>query len=151
MDSDEDSVPDADDNCPAATNANQFDTDRDSVGDICDALKAGVGGAKFPSMMAGGGDQLGIAGALVGGFIASALGFEGVTGFNLGSIVIAILGAVLLLLIYRLVVGRRSRSASGMLVSWPRHLPSRSILASTVAQISGIPSNYFEPRSAIYP
>ena len=53
---------------------------------------------------------LGIAGALVGGFIASALGFGGVTGFNLGSIVIAILGAVLLLFIYRLVVGRRSRS-----------------------------------------
>jgi uncharacterized membrane protein YeaQ/YmgE (transglycosylase-associated protein family) len=54
---------------------------------------------------------LGIAGALVGGFIAAALGFGGVTGFNLGSIVIAILGAVLLLLIYRLVVGRRGRSA----------------------------------------
>jgi uncharacterized membrane protein YeaQ/YmgE (transglycosylase-associated protein family) len=54
---------------------------------------------------------LGIAGALVGGFIAAALGFGGVTGFNLGSIVIAILGAVLLLFIYRLVVGRRGRSA----------------------------------------
>jgi uncharacterized membrane protein YeaQ/YmgE (transglycosylase-associated protein family) len=53
---------------------------------------------------------LGIAGALVGGFIAAALGFGGVTGFNLGSIVIAILGAVLLLFIYRLVVGRRGRS-----------------------------------------
>ena len=54
---------------------------------------------------------LGIAGALVGGFIASALGFGTVSGFNLGSIVIAVLGAILLLLIYRLVVGRRARSS----------------------------------------
>lgn len=53
---------------------------------------------------------LGIAGALVGGFIASALGFGAVTGFNIWSIIIAILGAILLLFIYRLVVGRRSRA-----------------------------------------
>jgi uncharacterized membrane protein YeaQ/YmgE (transglycosylase-associated protein family) len=55
---------------------------------------------------------LGIAGALVGGFIASALGFGTVTGFNIWSIVIAILGAVLLLLIYRLIVGRRATRVS---------------------------------------
>jgi uncharacterized membrane protein YeaQ/YmgE (transglycosylase-associated protein family) len=53
---------------------------------------------------------LGIAGAVVGGFIASALGFGTVSGFNLASVVIAILGAILLLLIYRLVVGRRARA-----------------------------------------
>jgi uncharacterized membrane protein YeaQ/YmgE (transglycosylase-associated protein family) len=52
---------------------------------------------------------LGIAGALVGGFIASALGFGTVTGLNIWSIVIAILGAILVLLIYRLVMGRRAR------------------------------------------
>ena len=51
---------------------------------------------------------LGIAGALVGGFIASALGFGGVNGLNIWSIVIAILGAILLLFIYRLVMGRRA-------------------------------------------
>lgn len=45
---------------------------------------------------------LGIAGALVGGFIGQALGFGGVSGFNLGSMVIAILGAILLLAIYRM-------------------------------------------------
>ncbi len=45
---------------------------------------------------------LGIAGALVGGFIGQALGFGGVSGFNLGSMVIAILGAILLLVIYRM-------------------------------------------------
>lgn len=45
---------------------------------------------------------LGIAGAIVGGFIGQALGFGGVSGFNLGSMVIAILGAILLLVIYRM-------------------------------------------------
>jgi uncharacterized membrane protein YeaQ/YmgE (transglycosylase-associated protein family) len=52
---------------------------------------------------------LGIAGAIVGGFIATALGFGAVTGFNIWSIIIAILGAILLLFIYRLVMGRRSK------------------------------------------
>jgi uncharacterized membrane protein YeaQ/YmgE (transglycosylase-associated protein family) len=52
---------------------------------------------------------LGIAGAIVGGFSATALGFGAVTGFNIWSIIIAILGAILLLFIYRLVMGRRSR------------------------------------------
>lgn len=50
---------------------------------------------------------LGIAGGLVGGFIASALGLGDVTGFNLGSLIIAILGAILLLFIYRQVQRRR--------------------------------------------
>lgn len=44
---------------------------------------------------------IGIAGALVGGFIGTALGLGGVDGFNLGSFVIAVLGAILLLFIYR--------------------------------------------------
>ncbi|HKF95324.1 MAG TPA: GlsB/YeaQ/YmgE family stress response membrane protein, partial [Gammaproteobacteria bacterium] len=39
----------------------------------------------------------------------TALGFGAVTGFNIWSIIIAILGAILLLFIYRLVMGRRSR------------------------------------------
>lgn len=46
---------------------------------------------------------LGIVGALVGGFIASALGLGSVDGFNLGSFVIAVAGAILLLWIYRMV------------------------------------------------
>jgi uncharacterized membrane protein YeaQ/YmgE (transglycosylase-associated protein family) len=53
---------------------------------------------------------LGIAGALVGGFIASALGFGGVNGLSIWSIVIAVLGAILLLFIYRLVIGRRAKA-----------------------------------------
>ncbi|MGE0080173.1 MAG: GlsB/YeaQ/YmgE family stress response membrane protein [Thiohalomonadaceae bacterium] len=48
---------------------------------------------------------IGILGALLGGFIGSALGFGGVTGFNLSSFAIAVLGAVLLLWVYR--VARR--------------------------------------------
>src|SRR5262245_66646134 len=52
---------------------------------------------------------LGIAGALVGGYIGRALwGSSGVTGWGIGSFALAIGGAVLLLLIYRLIVGRRT-------------------------------------------
>jgi uncharacterized membrane protein YeaQ/YmgE (transglycosylase-associated protein family) len=46
---------------------------------------------------------IGIAGALIGGFIGTALGFGEVTGFNFGSFVIAIVGAIVLLLIYRMI------------------------------------------------
>lgn len=46
---------------------------------------------------------IGIAGAFLGGFIGSFLGFGPVTGFNIGSILLAVGGAVLLLIIYRFV------------------------------------------------
>jgi len=46
---------------------------------------------------------LGIAGALVGGFIGSFLGLGSITGFNVGSFLLAIGGTALLLLVYRLV------------------------------------------------
>jgi uncharacterized membrane protein YeaQ/YmgE (transglycosylase-associated protein family) len=49
---------------------------------------------------------LGIVGALVGGFISTKLGFGDVTGFNLPSILIAVLGAMLLLFLYRMVKSR---------------------------------------------
>ena len=45
---------------------------------------------------------IGIAGALVGGFIASFLGLGTVAGFSLKSIVLAIGGALLLLFGYRM-------------------------------------------------
>jgi uncharacterized membrane protein YeaQ/YmgE (transglycosylase-associated protein family) len=44
---------------------------------------------------------LGIAGAFVGGAIASAIGIGSFSGLNLGSIVIAVLGAMLLLFLWR--------------------------------------------------
>jgi uncharacterized membrane protein YeaQ/YmgE (transglycosylase-associated protein family) len=45
---------------------------------------------------------VGIAGAILGGFIMRALGSTGVTGFNLGSLIVAIVGSVLLLLVVRM-------------------------------------------------
>ena len=45
---------------------------------------------------------LGIAGAIVGGFVATLLGFGNVSGFNLYSFLIAILGALILLWLYRM-------------------------------------------------
>jgi len=44
---------------------------------------------------------LGIAGAVVGGFIASFLGFGDYQGFDLRSFIVAVIGAVILLFIYR--------------------------------------------------
>ena len=51
---------------------------------------------------------IGIAGAFVGGFMVNLL-FDGgsVTGFNISSILVATLGAVILLAIYRALVGGR--------------------------------------------
>ncbi|MCD1125743.1 GlsB/YeaQ/YmgE family stress response membrane protein [Jinshanibacter sp. LJY008] len=48
---------------------------------------------------------LGIVGALVGGYISSFFGFGSVDGFNIGSLVIAVLGALLVLFIYRKIKG----------------------------------------------
>jgi uncharacterized membrane protein YeaQ/YmgE (transglycosylase-associated protein family) len=44
---------------------------------------------------------IGIAGAVVGGFIGTQLGFGTVTGFNIRSMAIAVVGAILLLVVYR--------------------------------------------------
>jgi len=45
---------------------------------------------------------LGIAGAVVGGFVATSFGYGSMTGFDLRSLLIAIGGAMLLLVGYRL-------------------------------------------------
>ena len=57
---------------------------------------------------------VGIVGALVGGFIVSLLlpGTFGFTGFNIGSLIIAFIGAVILLLIVKLFTGGRRRAAT---------------------------------------
>jgi uncharacterized membrane protein YeaQ/YmgE (transglycosylase-associated protein family) len=44
---------------------------------------------------------VGIIGGIIGGFIIGALGGTGITGFNLWSFVVAVLGAILLLYIVR--------------------------------------------------
>jgi len=46
---------------------------------------------------------IGIAGAFVGGFVGSFLGLGTITGFNAGSFLLAIAGAVLLLILYRFI------------------------------------------------
>ena len=48
---------------------------------------------------------IGIAGAFVGGFIGSLIGLGGVDGFNIGSFITAICGALLLLFVYRKIKG----------------------------------------------
>ena len=46
---------------------------------------------------------IGIGGAFVGGFIGSQLGFGPVTGFNRASLLLAIGGAIILLILYRII------------------------------------------------
>jgi uncharacterized membrane protein YeaQ/YmgE (transglycosylase-associated protein family) len=55
---------------------------------------------------------IGIAGAIVGGLIASALDIGDLDSFfDLGTWIIAILGSLLLLVLYRVVTGRRHHTA----------------------------------------
>ena len=49
---------------------------------------------------------LGIVGAVVGGFVFSLFGAGGVTGLNLYSLVVAVIGAVVVLLAYHAIVRR---------------------------------------------
>ena len=50
---------------------------------------------------------LGIVGALVGGFLFSLFGASGVTGFNIYSMIVAVVGAIVVMLIYNTLTGRR--------------------------------------------
>ena len=49
---------------------------------------------------------LGIVGALVGGFLFSLVGAEGVSGLNLYSMFVAIVGSIVVLVIYHTIFGR---------------------------------------------
>ena len=51
---------------------------------------------------------LGVVGAIVGGFLFSLLGTDGITGFNLYSMFVAIVGSVVVLWIYHALTGRRA-------------------------------------------
>jgi uncharacterized membrane protein YeaQ/YmgE (transglycosylase-associated protein family) len=46
---------------------------------------------------------IGIIGAVIGGFIATRLGYGGVDGINLGSLFVAVLGSIILLFGYRMI------------------------------------------------
>ncbi len=49
----------------------------------------------------------GIVGAVVGGWVFSLFGATGVTGLNLPSLLVAVVGAVIVLAIYNLLFGRK--------------------------------------------
>ena len=51
---------------------------------------------------------LGLVGAMVGGFIFSAIGGTSIMGFNLYSMLVAIVGAIVVLLLYRAITGNRT-------------------------------------------
>jgi uncharacterized membrane protein YeaQ/YmgE (transglycosylase-associated protein family) len=50
---------------------------------------------------------LGIAGACVGGFIFTSIGGTGITGFNVYSMFVAVIGAIVVLIAYHAITGRR--------------------------------------------
>ena len=49
---------------------------------------------------------IGIIGAIVGGYIGTLIGFGAATGVNIRSIIIAVAGSIILLLIYRMFARR---------------------------------------------
>ncbi len=56
---------------------------------------------------------LGMAGASVGGFVMSIIGGTGATGFNIWSVLVATLGAIILLFLYGLITQRASSGGGG--------------------------------------
>lgn len=52
---------------------------------------------------------LGIIGAVVGGWLFHTFGMSGTTGVNLYSLLVAVIGAVVVLVIYHAITGRTSR------------------------------------------
>lgn len=51
---------------------------------------------------------LGVVGAVVGGWLFAQFGYGGVEGFNLYSMFVAVVGAVIVLFLYHAIMGRRS-------------------------------------------
>lgn len=52
---------------------------------------------------------IGIAGGFLGGWLGSAITGKGVTGLTLWSIILAVVGSIILLLIYQAIAGRTTR------------------------------------------
>ncbi|HEY8949542.1 MAG TPA: GlsB/YeaQ/YmgE family stress response membrane protein [Rhizomicrobium sp.] len=51
---------------------------------------------------------LGLVGAMVGGWLFTAIGGSSITGFNLYSMLVAIIGAIVALLLWHAITGRRT-------------------------------------------
>jgi uncharacterized membrane protein YeaQ/YmgE (transglycosylase-associated protein family) len=80
------------------------------IGWLILGLIAGFIGSKIVNMTGEGvilDIVLGIVGAVVGGFLFSLIGAQGVTGFNLYSMFVAVIGAIVVLVVYHAVAGRR--------------------------------------------
>jgi uncharacterized membrane protein YeaQ/YmgE (transglycosylase-associated protein family) len=56
---------------------------------------------------------LGVVGAVVGGWLFRAVGMTGVSGLNIYSLVVAVVGAIVFLLVYHLLVRRRTGTGAG--------------------------------------
>ena len=54
---------------------------------------------------------LGIVGAVLGGYLFTLFGAHGVTGLNLYSLFVAVVGSVVFLVVYHAIVGRRTTHA----------------------------------------
>jgi len=52
----------------------------------------------------------GIIGGVVGGFVFGLIGGDGVTGFNLWSFLVALVGAVIVLFIWKAITGRSAKA-----------------------------------------
>ena len=50
---------------------------------------------------------IGVVGAVLGGWLATLLGFGGISGFDFRSFIIAVLGSIVLLILWRMISGRR--------------------------------------------
>ncbi len=48
---------------------------------------------------------LGVVGAVIGGYLFNLAGAQGVTGLNIWSLVVAVIGAIVVLLVYQLIAG----------------------------------------------
>ncbi len=55
---------------------------------------------------------VGVLGAVIGGWLMATIDEDGVTGFSLRSIVVAAIGAVLLLLVLQAIAGRGPRNST---------------------------------------
>jgi uncharacterized membrane protein YeaQ/YmgE (transglycosylase-associated protein family) len=53
---------------------------------------------------------LGIIGAVVGGYLFNVFGAAGVNGLNIYSLLVAVIGSILVLVVYHAIVGRRGPS-----------------------------------------
>jgi len=75
-----------------------------AAGFLASKIVNSSGGGLFLDMV------LGVVGAFVGGAAFHLIGQTGVTGFNLWSLFVAVVGAAVVLLVYHAVGGRRSHA-----------------------------------------